>query len=340
MISAILSLTLSVALAQQPGLPPINPAQARPDQTPGGLDGPGFAIAASDEAGILAAACEGHTIHYWTKDVMLGVRSGDRTPHVLKGHQAPILALTWAGRILASAAADQKVLLWDMPAGKVVRALTDAGTVRALAASPDGKLLAGGGDAGVVQTWDVATGQSKAKLAAHSDWVLSLAFSPDGKLLASGGYDGAVRLWEVASGKKLLDIAADPLPPANTPPGPVNVVLALAFSADSKTLAIGGTSAQIHMFNAADGKLIRSIPGHTGSVTALAFHPGGTLLVSASKDRTVRLWNPTNGQPYKSLEGHTAWVQGVAFLAQGTRLASVSADGTVRLWDLTEPPKK
>src|SRR5205085_5059317 len=178
----------------------------------------------------------------------------------------------------------------------------------------------------------------------HTDRVLALTFSGDGKCLASGGYDGIVRLWEVATGKKLLDSPAKPPaaapPPANAPPTPPNVVLALAFSPDGKQLAVGGSDAQIYVFNTADAKIVRSIPGHTSSVTALAFHPGGTLLVSGSKDHTIRLWNPANGQPFKSLEGHTAWVQGVVFLAQGTRLASVSADQTVRLWDLTGPAKK
>jgi WD40 repeat protein len=328
-----------------PTFPPINPAQARPDHTLGGLAGPGFAIAGNDDAGILAAACEHDAIQYWHKDVMMGVRGGDGTPHVLKGHGGPILALALGGgKVLASAGADRKVLLWEMPDGKLLHTLSAAAMVRSLAESPDGKTLAGGGEDGTVQFWDIATGQPKTKLAGHTDWILALAFSGDGKLLASGGYDGVVRLWEVGTGKKLLDIPAKPAPPpnppANPPPSPPNAVLALAFSPDGKQLAVGGSDAMIHIFNTADGKIVRSIAGHTSSVTALAYHPTGTLLVSGSKDRTIRLWNPANGQSYKSLEGHTSWVQGVVFLAQGTRLASVGADQTVRLWDLTEPAKK
>jgi WD40 repeat protein len=157
--------------------------------------------------------------------------------------------------------------------------------------------------------------------------------------LASGGYDAVVRLWDVTSGKKLLDIPGQPPTPPNTLPGPRNTVLALAFTPDNKQLALGGTDAQLHLVNIADGKIVRSFPGHASSVTSLVFHPSGTLLVSGSKDRTVRLWNPANAQPIKTLEGHTAWVEGVTFLAQGTRLASVGADQTVRLWDLAAPTK-
>lgn len=318
-----------------PAPPPINPAQAKLDQTLAGLDGPGLGLALGEGPGILAAACEGGTIQYWDRDVLLGVRMGDRTPNVLRGHQGSITALAWqGGPLLASAGTDQKILLWSMPGGKIANGLAVPSLVRALALSPDGKLLAGSLDDYTLQIWDTATGKPGPKLAGHTDWVLALAFSPDGKTLASGGYDGTVRLWEAASGKKLLDVPIKTPAKPNEPPPAPNTVLALAFSPDGKQLAAGGTDTLIYLVQTADGKVVRTMTGCTGSVTGLDFHPGGAVLASACKDRVVRLWNPTNGQLIKALEGHTAWVQGVTFLAQGTRLASVGADQTVRLWDL------
>ncbi len=335
---------LSLAAAQQPSKPPspptIVPNLARLDQTINGLDGPGFAIAYSDEAGILAAACENRAIQCWRKDVAFGVRVGDGSPHVLQGHPGPVTALAWpGGHVLASAGVEPQVLLWEMPGDKLLHTLTTGSKVRALAMSPDGKLVAAGSEDGGGQLWDVATGKVGAKLTGHTDWVLALTFSADGKQLASGGYDGTVRLWDVTTGTKARDVPAAPPAPPNTPPLPSNTVLALAFSPDGKQLAIGGTDAQVYLFTTADSKVVRSLPGHTSSVTALLFHPSGALLVSGSKDRTLRLWNPANGQPIKTLEGHTGWVEGATFLAQGTRLASVGADRTVKLWDLTAPPK-
>jgi WD40 repeat protein len=327
----------SLAVAQPPAPPPIAPNLARLDQTITGLDGPGFAVAYSEETGILAAASEEHTIQCWHKDVVMGVRTGEGTPDVLRGHSGPVIALACHGGVLASAGTEPKVFLWEMPGGKPRQTLDAGSRVRSLAMSPDGKLVAAGGEDGAVRLWETATGTAGARLAGHTDWVLALAFSADGKTLASGGYDG-VRLWDVAGGKKLLDVPAAPPAAPNAPAPPANVVQALAFSPDGKTLAVGGSDALVYLVNPADGKLLRSLPGHTSSVTALAFHPSGAVLVSASKDRTVRLWTPANGQLLKALEGHTAWVEGVTFLAHGTRLASVSADRTVKLWDLTPPP--
>lgn len=337
---ALAAAVLAAAAQEPPKLPAVAPAAARLDQTLGGLDGPGLALAVDDAAGLLVAGCERGTLQAWNKDVVMGVRAGEKTPHVHKAHQGPVTALAGGGGTLASAGADQKLLLWQMPEGKLLHTLAPKATVRALAAAPDGKLLAAGGEDGAVQLWDAAAGKPADRLEGPADWVVSLAFSPDGKLLAAGGYDGKVHLWEVPSGKKLLEAPASPPPPDKAPPKPKNVVWALAFAPDGKQLAVGGSDPAIHLVNVADGKIGRSIPGHAGTVTGLAFHPGGALLASSSKDRTVRLWNPANGQALKSLEGHTAWAQGVTFLAQGTRLASVGADQTVRLWDLTEPAKK
>jgi WD40 repeat protein len=331
------------APAKPQAAPAIAPNLARLDQTLGGLDGPGFALAYGESAGILVAACEHGTIQCWDKGVTLGIRAGDATPNVLIGHQGPVTALAWnGGPLLASAGADQKIILWNMPDCQIAQTLTAGNVVRALAMSPDGKLLASGGDDPAVQLWDASTGKAGLKLVGHSDWVVALAFSPDGKLLASGGYDGIVRLWDTTTGKKLFDLPAQAPVPPNTPPPPANIIRAVAFTADSKLLAAGGTDTQIHLFNSTDGKYVRPMAGHTGSITGLAFHPSGTVLVSCGKDRTVRVWNPANGQPYtpQPLEKHTAWVQGVVFVAQGTRLASVGADQTVRLWDLTDPAKK
>jgi WD40 repeat protein len=336
-------LAMAVAFGQQPApapvFPTINPAQAKLDGTLTGLDGPGFAIAGDEDSGYLAAACEHGSIACWPKDVCMGVRAGGGTECLLAGHQGPVPALACRGNVLASAGSDQEILLWDVAECKIRHTVNSGAAIRALAMTPDGKLLASSGDDTAVQLWDTATGKPASKLSAHTDWVLALAFSGDGKLLASGGYDGTIRLWEPTSGKKVIEFAAKPPPPANTPAGPTNVVQALAFSPDNKFLAVGGSDTQVHLFSVPDGKFVRSMPGHASSVTGVQFHPSGTMLASCSKDRTVKLWNPANAQMLKSLEGHTAWVQGIVFLAKGTRLASVGADETVRLWDLAEVKK-
>ncbi|MBI1918529.1 MAG: WD40 repeat domain-containing protein [Planctomycetes bacterium] len=323
--------------AKPPPLPPINPAAARLDATINGLDGPGFAIAADEQCTFLAAACENGTVQFWHRDVILGLRPGDRNAQELTAHRGPVMALAWCAESrLVSAGADKRIYIWEMPEGKALYTLTASAVVRALAASPDGKRLASAEEA-AVQLWDASTGKATSKLTGPTDALLCVAFSPDGTRVAAGGYDSRLYLWDLATGKKLVDVPAHPPIPANTEERPLTVVDAVAFSPDGKEVAVGGADGRIHQFGAADGKLLRSLSGHTSAVTSLVYHPAGPLLVSGSKDGSVRLWNPANGQALKTLEGHTAWVQGVTLLEKGTRLASVGADQTVRLWDLTTP---
>jgi hypothetical protein len=68
-----------------------------------------------------------------------------------------------------------------------------------LAYSPDGAVLAAGGNTGDVTLVDVATAKEIGKFRGHRGPVQALSFSADGRMLASGGYDATVVVWDAAS---------------------------------------------------------------------------------------------------------------------------------------------
>jgi WD40 repeat protein len=326
--------------AKPPALPAINPAQARFDHALGGLDGPCHAIAVNDAAELLIVAGERGDLISWPRAAWMGVRVGEKATDVIPAHAGLITAMAAGpGSLLATAGADRKIHLWALPGHDSKLTIDIGDMVRCLAISPDGKRLAAGDDAGIVQLFSLPDGKPVGKLTGHTDWVLALAFSPDGTRLVSGGHDGEVFLSDVPGAKKLLACQFRPISPAKTPPPPIVSITALAFRPDGKALAAGDAAGQIHLINSADGKGLRAMAaGHASSISALAFHAGSAVLASSARDRAIKLWNPDNGQILANLEGHTSWVQGIAFLEKGARLASVSADQTIRIWDLT--PKK
>ncbi|MFF3573846.1 WD40 repeat domain-containing protein [Nocardia jiangxiensis] len=71
------------------------------------------------------------------------------------------------------------------------------GVLNSIAFSPDGTLLAAGGNFGSIALWNARTRQPDgAPLTGHTDKVTSVAFSPDGTLLATGSWDNTIRLWK------------------------------------------------------------------------------------------------------------------------------------------------
>ena len=67
-------------------------------------------------------------------------------------------------------------------------------------------------------------------------------------------------------------------------------IFSLAFSPDSKTLAIGALDRTIKLWNLAARQEVISLIGHSSYVWGLAFSTDDRILASTAFDTSLRLW--------------------------------------------------
>ena len=107
----------------------------------------------------------------------------------------------------------------------------------------------------------------------------------------------------------------------------------VALSPDGARVISAGREGQLKLWDAATGRLLRTLVGHTHEVMSVAFSPDGASVLSGGLDQTVKLWDAASGRVLRTLQGHSNFVHAVAFSPNGKTLVSASEDGTVKLWE-------
>ncbi len=249
-------------------------------------------------------------------------------PGVKLGRTIEGQAVVWSiafdprGQTLASGSRDNKLNLWDVASGKLLRTFKghEKG-IYSVAFDPMGQTLASGSSDNTVKLWEVASGRLLRTLEGHKNSVRGIAFNPIGQTLASGSVDKKVLLWKVASGKLFRSLE-----------GHEDYIYSVAFDPAGLTLASGSRDETVNLWDVSSGKLVHTLKGHQSNIFSVAFAPTGLTLASASDDNTVKLWEVASGKLLRTLEGHTQGLDAVAFSVDGRLLASKSIDGTMRLW--------
>jgi WD40 repeat protein len=196
------------------------------------------------------------------------------------------------GRLLASAGADGHARLYPL-AGQAspISVLHGGATtqVSGVAFHPLGDSWASSGFDGKVKRWtlsgepfgELALPEDERKLGRH---ISDLAFSPDGAYVAAV-VQRRVRVWPVTAFK-----APDPVEPLRLPliEG-ARYCATLAYSPDSRWLAVGCNDAGVRLFEMPAGTLVKTITVHKNEVRGIAFSPDGALLATASNDKTFHV---------------------------------------------------
>ncbi|WP_323136566.1 nSTAND1 domain-containing NTPase [Streptomyces anulatus] len=277
------------------------------------------------------------------------------------------------GRTLATSAYERTIRLWDMTATRTRAALVPENRrpISDVTFSPDGRTLATSSEfpGGGVDMWDVTSPRTRPRLSFPGE-ASSVRFSPDGRTLLSTSHDGvSMRDAETGHPRKSPSIdskgpsvrdrdlfGAEFSPDGRTlaatrllhgaevwdldtnrllyklPRALSEGAYSVAFSPDGHTLATGGN--RIRLWDAATGRLRKTLTGHSDEVTFLAFSPDGDTLASAGNDQAVRLWDTATDRLRKRLPGYINTQHFLEFSPDNRTLATAGIDDrTVQLWD-------
>lgn len=232
--------------------------------------------------------------------------------------------------------------------------------------SPDGKLLAGVGEYGIIKVWDLATGREQVRLAGHGEGVVWARYSSDGATLISGDDDGKVMFWDVAAGKpeaalnaltksvedavvsgdgrilatlrggsviKLWDVRTGEA--IASPTGREPDVVEIRLSYDGETLALIGMDDTVRLVDVPTGKEECPFKNPAPSAEHGDVSRGIRALAIAMDDKTVKLWDVASQREKATLRGHSHEVETLSFSPDEATLATVGSDGTIKLWDVT-----
>jgi WD40 repeat protein len=282
---------------------------------------PVISLARQDMVALLAATEDPHagsssfTRNSWIRGRTLGPlgTSFGQEKMILRGHKGPVwcVAVSACG-IAASGGTDGSVLLWDGINGCINHELKGhAGTITAVAFSPDSKILCSTSLDKTIRWWNVATGSE----------IYAFHITDLGRLSMKSVMLFEVRRCLLGGNKGHMDGA-----------------WCVAFSKDGQRVAAGCSDGNVRIFNCelmSDISHVNTLVCHDMAVLSVDFDSSNQHVLTASHDHTAKLYNISGGESTFTVNASNNAISRACFSHSSSRFATVALwDDIARVWTI------
>ena len=263
---------------------------------------------------------------------------------------------------IPSGSVHHRLALVDSATGQLIREIKTGNhrVTDAKFSADDLQLLTGGEDA-TVKIWDTQTGTLIRSFSEHRTKVNQVCWNLDGTEVVSGDGWGNVRITPVEpedrsivfEGDSILTVArrqsdgqlasggrrsvvirnANGNPLRSLPETKGRYVLDIAYSPDSKLLAVGMSDGRIALWDPDAGERLRLLEKHDSRVWSVVFSADSKKVISGGQDDKVKVWSVESGKLLHTLNGHKSNVYAVADDPRGKFFVSAGWYRNLFFWD-------